>query len=86
MVRELERVELELRRRERAELVSLRAQLAHALRGSAAPNAAAGDVAASVSAPAPTAAAVPVAPPPGSPPHAAHLYDAWNSAPSSPLC
>eukprot|EP00965_Chrysotila_dentata_P072056 2380516-Pleurochrysis_carterae.AAC.1 len=65
MVRaELERVELELRHRERAELMSLRAQLALVLRGSAVHNATAGDAAASVPASAPS--------PPGSPPHVPH--------------
>eukprot|EP00965_Chrysotila_dentata_P011630 380632-Pleurochrysis_carterae.AAC.1 len=69
MVRELERVELELRRREHAELLSLRAQLALALRGGSNANAATGNIADSLPAPAPVA---PVGAPPGCQPHASH--------------
>eukprot|EP00965_Chrysotila_dentata_P015095 499325-Pleurochrysis_carterae.AAC.1 len=54
MVRELERVELELRRHERAKLMSLRAQLALVLRGSVAHDTVAGNAAASTPASSPS--------------------------------
>eukprot|EP00965_Chrysotila_dentata_P026684 884828-Pleurochrysis_carterae.AAC.1 len=64
MVRELERVEAELRRRERAELMSLRAQLALVLRESVAHSTVAGNAAASAPDSSPS--------PSGPLPHASH--------------